>query len=128
MIVHSLLPPFAAQTASPATGGPGFGIFIAEIALLIVAFYFVLARPQQKKRKQQEQTLRSLRKGDEVVTAGGIVGEVIHIKETIKEGTPEPTMEDRITIKSGESRIVVERGRIASVTRKTADTAAGGTA
>lgn len=126
MIAHSLLSPFALQAASPSSGGSGFNIFIIEIVLLVIAFYFFMVRPQQQKRKQQEQTLRSIKKGDDVVTAGGIIGEVIHIKETVKDGMPETTMEDRITIKSGESRLVVERGRIATVIRKTTDVVTGG--
>jgi preprotein translocase subunit YajC len=56
-----------------------------------------------------------------VVTAGGIIGEVIHIKETMKDGASTATMEDRITIRSGESRLIVERGRIARVASRTAD-------
>ena len=66
-------------------------------------------------RKEHEQRVYNLKKGDEVVTAGGIVGEVVHIREAVKEGKPEKTLEDRVTIRSGESRLVVERGRIARV-------------
>ena len=63
-----------------------------------------MIRPQQKQRKQHEERLRNLKRGDEVVTAGGVVGEVMHIKEALQEdGTHRPkSMEDRITIKSGE--------------------------
>ena len=76
----------------------------------------MLIRPQQKQRKAHEATIKQLKRGDEIVTAGGIVGEVIHIQEARpKDGTPTPTIEDRITIKSGESRLVIERGRIARV-------------
>ncbi|MGI9076858.1 MAG: preprotein translocase subunit YajC [Gemmatimonadaceae bacterium] len=87
--------------------------------LIFLIFYFVIMAPQKKQRQQQEATLKSLKKGDEVVTAGGIVGEVIHIKDTIKDGAAAPGMEDRVTIKSGESRLVIERGRITRVVSKT---------
>jgi preprotein translocase subunit YajC len=50
------------------------------------------------------------------VTTGGIIAEVMHIKETLKDGQPQKTMDDHVTIKSGESRFIVERGRIARVT------------
>jgi len=90
--------------------------------LIFLVFYFVIMRPQSQQRKQHEQALRNLKRGDEVVTAGGMVGEVVHIKENVKDGQPAPTMEDRITIKSGESRLVVERGRIARVASRTAGT------
>jgi preprotein translocase subunit YajC len=118
-----MIAPFAflSIAAQAAGGGAALTPFLVEVAILIVIFYFLMVRPQQKQRKQHEQSLRALKKGDEVVTAGGIVGEVIHIKETIKDGTPTQTMEDRVTIKSAESRLVVERGRIARVVTKVAE-------
>lgn len=84
--------------------------------LIFLVFYFVIMRPQAQQRKQHEQALKNLKRGDEVVTTGGLIGDVVHIKEGAKDGQPAQTMEDRVTIKSGESRIIVERGRIARVT------------
>ncbi|HJU65375.1 MAG TPA: preprotein translocase subunit YajC [Gemmatimonadaceae bacterium] len=89
--------------------------------LIFLIFYFLMVRPQQRQRKQHEENLRKLKKGDEVVTAGGIVGEVIHVKDSIKDGKPVATMEDRITIKSADSRMIVERGRIARIASKTTE-------
>ena len=84
---------------------------------IFAIFYFVLIRPGQKQRKTQEAQIKQVKRGDEIVTSGGIVGEIVHIKETpVAEGASNP-MEDRSTIKSGESRIVIERGRIARVSR-----------
>jgi preprotein translocase subunit YajC len=103
---------------------PLYGIAF-QIVLIVAIFYFIIFRPQQKAKQQQERSLREIRKGDEVVTAGGIIGDVIHIKETMKDGAAVVTMEDRITIKSAESRIVIERGRIAKVLSKTGEGAAG---
>jgi preprotein translocase subunit YajC len=80
----------------------------------VLFFWFLIWRPQQKQRKKHDEALRSLKRGDEIVTAGGIVGEVIHIKESSKEGGAN-RMDDRVTIKSGESRLIVERGRIARI-------------
>jgi preprotein translocase subunit YajC len=80
---------------------------------IFAIFYFVLIRPQQKQRKMHEERVRSLKKGDEIVTAGGIVGEVVHITAQGKDGVA--TMDDRITIKSGETKLIVERGRIARI-------------
>jgi preprotein translocase subunit YajC len=74
-----------------------------------------MIRPQQQQRKKHEQALLDLKKGDEIVTAGGIVGEVVHIKEGLKDGQPAKTLDDRVTIRTGESKVVVERGRIAKV-------------
>lgn len=84
-------------------------------------FYFLLLRPQQQQRKKHEETIRQLKRGDEVVTAGGIVGEVVQIRQAAADT---PNEADRITIKSGESRLVVERGRI---TRIVSGVAAGTT-
>jgi preprotein translocase subunit YajC len=99
----------------PATVG-GFPVSILiQIPLIFAIFYFLMIRPQQKQRQAHEERIRNIRKGDEVVTAGGIVGKVEPIRETIKDGTPVKTMEDRITIRSAESRLIVERGRIARI-------------
>lgn len=82
---------------------------------IFAIFYFLLIRPQQRQRKAAEEMVQKLKRGDEVVTAGGIVGEVVHINAVVKDGAPVAGMEDRVTIKSGDSRLIVERGRIARV-------------
>jgi len=82
-------------------------------------FYFVLLRPQQKQRKEHDTMLRTLRKGDEIVTAGGVIGEVVFIAQQTKDGAAVMSMDDRVTIKSGDTRLLIERGRIAKVTRRT---------
>ncbi len=97
---------------------------LLTFGLMFLIFYFIFIGPQRRQRQQHEQALRSIKRGDEVVTAGGIVGEVVHVKEAVKDGKPTPGMEDRITIKSGEARLVVERGRIARVASRTAGTSA----
>ena len=61
------------------------------------------------------------------MTAGGIVGEVISSAQQMKDGGAAVTMDDRVTIKSGETRLIVERGRIAKIMRKT-DTGGKGVA
>ena len=85
------------------------------IGMMIVIFWFFLFMPQQKQRKEHEQRVTGLKRGDEVVTTGGVVGEVVFIKESTKDGAPVKSMDDRITIKSGESRVIVERRAIAKV-------------
>jgi preprotein translocase subunit YajC len=89
-------------------------------------FYFILLRPQQKQRKEHDEMIRSLRKGDEIVTAGGVVGEVVFIAQQSKDGNPIASMDDRVTIKSGDTRLIIERGRVAKVSRKTAVTESKG--
>ena len=99
---------------APAGGRSTLLPFIFQIVAIFAIFYFVMIRPQQKQRKDHEERLRNLKRGDEVVTAGGIVGKVVHIAGPTGEGKA-ATMEDRVTIKSDESRLIVERGRIAKV-------------
>ncbi|MBX3174548.1 MAG: preprotein translocase subunit YajC [Gemmatimonadaceae bacterium] len=101
--------------AAPAGGGSSLAPFLFQIGAIFAIFYFLMIRPQQKQRKAHEASILAIKKGDQVVTAGGIVGEVIHIKEGLKDGAPQSGLGDHITIKSGESRLVVTRGRIASV-------------
>ncbi|HVD61311.1 MAG TPA: preprotein translocase subunit YajC [Gemmatimonadaceae bacterium] len=98
------------------SGGSQFLGPVFMYGAIFAIFYFVLIRPQSKQRKEHEELIRSVKKGDEVVTAGGLIGEVIHIKETSKvDGTSTPSLEDRITIKSADSRMVIERGKIARI-------------
>lgn len=89
-------------------GGGGFFIFIVQIGLMIGIFYFLLIRPQRRQQEQHKRLLASLQRGDQVVTTGGVVGEVIHLKD------------DHVTIRSGESRLVVLRSGIANITNRTA--------
>ena len=117
-----MTPPILALFAPTGGGSYGLPMLIIQFGLIFAIFYFLLIRPQQRQRKQQEERLMQIRKGDQVVTAGGIVGEVVHIRMTARDGATAPALDDHITIKSGESRLVVERQRIARVA--TTDTSA----
>ena len=98
------------------TGNPVLGsIFIYGAIFLI--FYFILIRPQATQRKKHDELVRGLKKGDEIVTNGGLVGEVLFIKEKGAAEDKTGGMEDRVTIKSGETRVIIERGRIARINR-----------
>ena len=108
----SALPLAALALLSPGAGNPMVGTIVMYVAIFAI-FWFVIFRPQQKQRRTHEETIRQLKRGDEVVTAGGIVGEVVQIRPVKADAT---SAEDRVTIKSGESRLVVERGRIARLT------------
>ena len=105
-----------AQAQAPAGGGAAsLAPFLFQIGAIFLIFYFLMIRPQQKQRKAHEAAILALKKGDQVVTAGGIVGEVVHIAHGMKDGATVSGLGDHITIKSGESRLVVTRGRIASI-------------
>jgi preprotein translocase subunit YajC len=109
---------------APAGGRSTLLPFVFQVVAIFAIFYFVMIRPQQRQRKQHEERLKNLKRGDEVVTSGGIIGKVVHLAETMKDGKPAATLDDRITIKSDESRLVVERGRIARVLTPAAEPAA----
>jgi preprotein translocase subunit YajC len=92
---------------------PGGQTLLAPLLMyggIFAIFYFLLIRPQQQQRKKHELAVMEVKKGDRIVTAGGIIGEVQHVKVGEKV-----TVDDEITIKSGESRLIVERGRIAKI-------------
>jgi len=83
--------------------------------MIFVIFYFFMILPQQKQRKEHERRVNEVKRGDEVVTTGGVVGEVMHIKESLKDGASVKSPTDRITIKSADARIIIERASIARV-------------
>ena len=87
---------------------------------IFAIFYFLLIRPGQKQRKELDNQIRQVKRGDEIVTTGGVVGEVVHIREMSAPDTKGNPLEDRVTIKSGDARLVIERGRIARIIPRTA--------
>ncbi len=62
-------------------GGAGSYMLIIYIVLFIGIFYFLLIRPGQKQRKQHDQLVSGVQKGDEIMTAGGLFGTVTAVKE-----------------------------------------------
>jgi preprotein translocase subunit YajC len=63
-------------------GGLGGFAGLMPFLLIIVVFYFLLIRPQQKRQKQLQETISSLRIGDRVVTTGGILGVITTVRDT----------------------------------------------
>jgi preprotein translocase subunit YajC len=117
-MTHSGLLPALLALQFGLGGGAGGSLtpFLVQLAAIFGIFYFLLIRPQQQQKKKHEEALRNIKRGDQIVTAGGIVGEVIHVREsTAGEGATARPLEDHITIKSAESRLIVERGRIARI-------------
>ena len=71
-----------AQAAEAA--GPGADAGLINLIMLggfVIIFYFLLIRPQSKRRKEHEALVSALGKGDEVVTAGGIVGQITKVED-----------------------------------------------
>jgi len=108
------VPISASLLALQLPGGIAQAVFM--YGAIFAIFYFVLIRPQQQQRKKHEALIQQLKKGDEIVTTGGIVGEVVHIaQQGMKDGASVASMDDRITIKSGDSRLIIVRSRVAQV-------------
>lgn len=81
-------------------GGMGMAL-VLQLVLVVAIFYFLLVLPQRREQKRHREMLAALRPGDEVVTNGGVIGEIVQLKE------------EQVTLKSGDARLIVERARIA---------------
>ena len=87
--------------------GQGFAQFIPLILIFII-FYFFLIRPQQKRVKDHKAMVESLKKGDEVITSGGIIGIVDRVME-----------DDRIEVTISENtKVQIIRSTITSLLKK----------
>jgi preprotein translocase subunit YajC len=84
----------------------GMGIFILQIGLFVAIFYFLLIRPQRQQQAKHRELMASLQRGDQVVTSGGLVGEVVHLKD------------NEVTLRTGDTRVVVLRSSIANITNR----------
>ena len=95
---------------APATGPGGIASFLPLI-LIFVIFYFLLIRPQQKKVKEHQAFVAALKKGDKVVTNGGIHGEIKGLTETVV------TLEiaDNVRIKVSRAHIAGAQGSAMAV-------------
>lgn len=70
-----------AQDVAPAPMGGSPIASLLPLVLIFVVFYFLLIRPQQKRMKEHQSMLGGLKKGDEVVTGGGIIGKVTKVND-----------------------------------------------
>jgi preprotein translocase subunit YajC len=89
----------AALMLAQAAGASPLATFIFPLAILAI-FYFILIVPQRRQLKEHQQLVSALQKGDQVVTAGGLVGEITALKD------------DTVQLRTGTSSVVVERARI----------------
>ena len=105
MKVSGLIPLLGlAPPAQPGQQQAPFWTSLVPLGLLVVVFYFVLIRPQQKKAKQHAELLKAVRAGDKVVTSGGVVGVVLSVKEKT------------LTIRSADAKFEVTKAAIAEIT------------
>ena len=103
---------FATPAYAQAAGAGGEGSFIASLVplvLVFVIFYFLLIRPQQKRVKEHKAMVENLRRGDQVITAGGVYAKVTRVREG---------EEIEVEIADG-VKVRVARSTISAVTSKT---------
>jgi preprotein translocase subunit YajC len=87
---------YAMGAGGEAGAAGGFSAFV-PIILMFVIFYFLLIRPQQKKTKEHREMISNLKKGDRIVTSGGLHGRITGIKET--EGVLVVEIADKVRVK-----------------------------
>ena len=96
--------------ATATTGGMGSSSIM--IVAMLGIFYFMLIRPENKRKKEAEQTRNSVKNGDEITTIGGIVGKVVNVKD------------DKIVIETGADQVRIELMKWAISSNDTAVAAA----
>ncbi len=91
--------------AAPGGGGGGYSSLIM-MAVIFAIFYFILIRPQQKKMKEHKKMVEDLKKGDRIVTSGGMYA-------TVENATP-----DTLTVKIAEGvKVKITRGSVGAVVK-----------
>ena len=101
-----------AQSGGAATSSDTLFTFLPMIAIFVV-FYFLLVRPQQKKQKEARAMLEALEKGNEVVTAGGIVGRITKLGD--QYATLEITNGVEMTVQRASISQLLPKGTIKSI-------------
>ena len=91
-----------------ATPAAGMGSTVIMMVLMVAIFYFMLIRPENKRKKEAEQMRASLKKGDKIVTIGGIAGVIVDVKE------------NRFVLETGADQVRIELEKWAVSTNETA--------
>ena len=105
-----IISPAYAQ-AAPA-GDPGFIGFL-PIILMFVLLYFLMIRPQMKRAKESKQMIEALQKGDEVVTAGGVIGRITKLGDAYISLEIAPNTE--INVQKSAVQVLLPKGTIKSI-------------
>lgn len=95
----------APQAGGQAGGAQGVIASLLPLILIFVVFYFLLIRPQQKKAKEHKQMIENLKKGDKVITGGGIYGVV----ESVGNNTIVLKIAENVKVKFGKGYIAAVR-------------------
>jgi preprotein translocase subunit YajC len=105
-----IISPAFAQAAP--SGDPGY-IGLLPIVLMFVLLYFLMIRPQMKRAKETKQMIEALQKGDEVITAGGVVGRITKLGEAYLSLEIAPNIE--ISVQKAAVQVLLPKGTIKSL-------------
>ena len=100
----------AAPVTQPGQSPPPW-VNIVPLVLIMVVFYFILIRPQQRKAKEHEQLLKTLKPKDKVVTSGGVMGIIVSVQEKT------------VTIRSADTKLEVLKSAVSEITERAASEA-----
>lgn len=89
-------PAYAATAGTAAGGGLASFLSLAPLFLVFIVFYFLMIRPQQRRMKALQQSVEAVKKGDSVVTSGGILGKVTKVEDRFVEVEIAPTVKVRV--------------------------------
>ncbi|PSJ17215.1 preprotein translocase subunit YajC [Nitrosomonas supralitoralis] len=106
---------FAQATASTAQSDAGWVTLLPMIGILVL-FYFLLIRPQAKRAKEHKQMVEALQRGDEVITNGGILGQILNVSETYVIIEIAPAIE--ITVLKSSVQTLLPKGTLRSIEPK----------
>lgn len=88
--------PAYAQAGGAAPGGGDFLIQLLPLILIFVIFYFFLIRPQQKKAKEHKGMIDALRRGDQIITQGGVYGKITKVMDDSLEAEIAPNVKVKV--------------------------------
>lgn len=102
-----------AAAATPSAGQTDGTFSLIMIAAIFVLFYFMLIRPQNKRAKEHRELLTRLKKGDEVITSGGMLAKVVSLDEQYIKVSPAEGVE--ISLQKGAVTTVLPKGTLKSL-------------
>jgi len=105
-----IISPAFAQAAPG--GDPGY-IGLLPIVLMFVLLYFLMIRPQMKRAKEQKAMIEALQKGDEVITAGGVLGRITRLSDAYISLEIAPNTE--ISVQKAAVQVLLPKGTIKSI-------------
>jgi preprotein translocase subunit YajC len=95
-----------APASQPGQEAPPFYVQMFPLILMVVIFYFILIRPQQKKAKEHQNLLNTLKTGDKILTNGGIIATVISVKDKT------------VSVRSADSKFEILKSAVTEITER----------